>query len=82
MTFCAALPARVARGRPLRLAVRAALAAAAGYAAVRLVPGTPSAPATAFGCALWWLLTARADLAHLINAVARLGAAPKQKKEY
>jgi hypothetical protein len=63
LTFAALLPARVARGRPLRLAVRAAVATAAGYAAVLLVPGTPSAPAAAFGCALWWLLTARADLA-------------------
>jgi hypothetical protein len=63
LTVTAALPARVARGRPLRLAVRAAIAAAAACAAVRLVPGTPSAPAAAFGCALWWLLTARADLA-------------------
>jgi curved DNA-binding protein CbpA len=63
LTFTAALPARVARGRPLRLTIRAAIAAAAAYAAVALVPGTPSAPAAAFGCALWWLLTARADLA-------------------
>jgi hypothetical protein len=61
--FTAALPARVARGRPLRLTARAAVAAAAGYAAVLLVPGTPAAPACASGCALWWLLTARADLA-------------------
>jgi hypothetical protein len=63
LTFAALLPARVARGRPVRLTVRAVVAAAAGYAAVLLVPGTPSAPAAAFGCALWWLLTARADLA-------------------
>jgi hypothetical protein len=63
LNFAAVLPARVARGRPVRLAIRAAVAAAAAYTAVRLVPGTPSAPAAAFGCALWWLLTARADLA-------------------
>jgi hypothetical protein len=63
LTYAAALPARVARGRPLRLAARAVIAAAAAYAAVLLVPGTPSAPAAASGCALWWLLTARADLA-------------------
>jgi hypothetical protein len=62
-TAAAVLPARIARGRPWRLAVRALVAAAAGYAAARLVPGTPSAPAVAVGCALWWLLTARADLA-------------------
>jgi hypothetical protein len=63
LTFAAVLPARVARGRPRRMAVRALIAAAAAYAAVLLVPGTPSAPAAVFGCALWWLLTARADLA-------------------
>ena len=57
------LPARVARGRPWRLLARALIAAAAGYAAARLAPGTPAAPAAAAGCALWWLLTARADLA-------------------
>jgi hypothetical protein len=62
-TAAAVLPARVARGRPLRLAARALIAAAVGYAAARLVPGTPAAPAVAAGCALWWLLTARADLA-------------------
>jgi hypothetical protein len=61
--FAAVLPARVARGRPLRLAARAAIAATLAYAALTLVPGTPSAPAAAFGCGLWWLLTARADLA-------------------
>jgi curved DNA-binding protein CbpA len=59
----AVLPARVVRGRPVRIVVRAAVAAAAAYAAVRLVPGTPSAPAAVAGCVLWWLLSARADLA-------------------
>lgn len=59
----AVLPVRVRRGRPRRLAVRALLAAGAGWAAVALVPGTPAAPAVAAGCALWWVLTARADLA-------------------
>jgi curved DNA-binding protein CbpA len=59
----AVLPARIARGRPLRLAARAVIAALAGYAASSLVPGTPAAPAVATGCALWWLLTAKADLA-------------------
>jgi curved DNA-binding protein CbpA len=63
LTAAAVLPARIRRGRPLRLAVRAAVAAAAACAAVLLVPGTPSAPAAAFGCALWLVLTARADLA-------------------
>ena len=62
-TAITVLPARVARGRPLRLLARAVVAAAAGYAAARLVPGTPAVPAIACGCALWWLLTAKADLA-------------------
>jgi hypothetical protein len=63
LTAAAVLPARVRKGRPARIAVRALIAAAAGYAAVRLIPGTPSAPAAVSGCALWWLLSARADLA-------------------
>ena len=62
-TAITVLPARVARGRPLRLLARALFAAAAGYAAARLVPGSPAAPAVETGCALWWLLTARGDLA-------------------
>jgi hypothetical protein len=57
------LPIRIRKGRPLRILVRAAVAAAAAWAAVLLTPGTPSAPAVAAGCALWWLLSARADLA-------------------
>jgi hypothetical protein len=57
------LPARMVKGRPWRLALRTLTATVAGYAAVRLVPGTPSAPSAVFGCFLWWLLTARADLA-------------------
>ena len=59
----AVLPARIGKGRPWRLLVRTAMAAAAAWAALLLVPGTPSAPAAVFGCFLWWLLTARADLA-------------------
>jgi hypothetical protein len=57
------LPARIHHGRPGRLAVRAGIAIAAGTAAVFLVPGTASAPALVAGIILWWLLTARADLA-------------------
>jgi len=63
LTFAAVLPARAARGRPLRLLARALVAAGAALAAVLLVPGTASAPAVVTGCALWWALTARADLA-------------------
>lgn len=63
LTFAAVLPARIRKGRPRRMAARALTAAALAYAVTVLVPGTPSAPAGAAGCALWWLLTARADLA-------------------
>jgi hypothetical protein len=57
------LPARIRHGRPPRIATRALIAALAGYAAVLLAAGTPSAPALVTGCALWWLATSRADLA-------------------
>ena len=59
----AVLPARVVKGRPWRIAVRAVIAAAAGYAAARLAAGTPSAPAGVVGCAMWWVSSSRADLA-------------------
>jgi curved DNA-binding protein CbpA len=59
----AVLPARIVKGRPLRIAARAAIAAAAAYAVTRLAPGTPAEPADVIGCATWWLLSSRADLA-------------------
>jgi hypothetical protein len=59
----ALLPARIRHGRPPRLVIRAAVAAAIALAAVYLIPGTPSEPAVIAGCALWWVLTARSDLA-------------------
>lgn len=57
------LPARIRHGRPGRLAVRTLIAAVAAAFAVTLTAGTPSAPATAAGCLLWWACTARGDLA-------------------
>jgi hypothetical protein len=57
------LPARVRHGRPLHITARAAAASAAAVLAVTVIPGTPSAPAIAAGCALWWVLTSRGDLA-------------------
>lgn len=57
------LPARVRRGRPLRLALRALAAAAAALLVLHLVPGQPAAPADVTGIITWFLLTARADLA-------------------
>jgi hypothetical protein len=59
------LPARARHGRPVRLTVRAIVAAAVALLAVTIVPGTPAAPGIAAGATLWWILTARADLAPL-----------------
>jgi hypothetical protein len=59
----ALIPARIRHGRPIRMAARAVIAAATALAAVCLIPGTPSEPAIIAGCALWWVLTARSDLA-------------------
>jgi hypothetical protein len=57
------LPARIRRGRPLRLLVRAAAAALLGLAVLALIPGTPAAPADVGGLVLWFVLTGRRDLA-------------------
>ncbi len=57
------LPGRIRRGRPLRLLARALAAAALALAALHLVAGQPAAPALATGVAVWFLLTARSDLA-------------------
>jgi hypothetical protein len=59
----ALLPARVRRGRPLRLAARTVIAVAVALVALAVIPGTPSAPALAAGCVLWLAFTAPADLA-------------------
>src|SRR6516225_4181754 len=57
------LPARIRHGRPLRLFIRAAVAAVAGLAVLALIPGTPAAPADVGGLAVWFVLTGRRDLA-------------------
>jgi curved DNA-binding protein CbpA len=57
------LAGRVARGRPYRLALRIAAAAAAGTAAVLAAGPHPAAPALVTGVATWLILTARRDLA-------------------
>jgi len=57
------LPGRIRRGRPLRLLARALAAGALALAVLHLVAGQPAAPALATGVALWFLLTARSDLA-------------------
>ena len=57
------LPERIWHGRPLRLLTRAAAAAAASLGVLAEIPGQPAAPAIITGIALWFTLTARADLA-------------------
>jgi hypothetical protein len=59
----ARLPARIRRGRPLRLLIRAAIAAALAALVLLLIPGTPAAPADVAGLIWWFLLTGRRDLA-------------------
>ena len=55
--------ARIWRGRPCHLALRAVLTALLSLAAVNLLPGQPSGPAVVTGLITWFLLTARGDLA-------------------
>ncbi len=57
------LPARIRRGRPLRLAIRAVLAAALSLAVLRLIPGMAAALADITGLITWFVLTGRRDLA-------------------
>jgi hypothetical protein len=57
------LPARIVHGRPLRLLIRAAVAALVSLAVLRLAPGQPAAPADVAGVVFWFALTARSDLA-------------------
>ena len=57
------LPARIRRGRPCRLLVRAAVAAVLSLAVLQLIPGQPAALADVGGLILWFLLTGRRDLA-------------------
>jgi hypothetical protein len=63
LAAAAVLPARIAKGRPWWIVVRALVAAAAGYAVTRIIPGAPAEPADIIGCAAWWLASSRADLA-------------------
>jgi hypothetical protein len=57
------LPARVRRGRPLHLAIRAVVAAALSLLVLHLIPGSPAAPADVLGLILWFVLSGRRDLA-------------------
>jgi hypothetical protein len=57
------LAGRVTRGRPLRLALRTLIAAAASVGAVAAAGPHPAAPALVTGIVTWLVLTARHDLA-------------------
>ena len=57
------LPPRICRGRPLRLLIRAALAAGLSLAVLALIPGEPAAPADVAVLVIWFVLTGRKDLA-------------------
>ncbi len=57
------VPARIRCGRPLRLLIRGSVATAVAAGVLQLIPGSPAAPADVLGVALWFLLTARSDLA-------------------
>ena len=57
------LPSRIRHGRPLRLLIRAAIAAVLSLAVLQLIPGQPAAPADITGLITWFVLTGRKDLA-------------------
>ncbi len=57
------VPARIGHGRPLRLLLRGVIAATLAVGVLQLSPGSPAAPADVLGVALWFVLTARSDLA-------------------
>jgi hypothetical protein len=57
------VPARIRHGRPMRLLLRAVIAALLSLLVLHLVPGQPSGPAVVTGLTTWFVLTARGDLA-------------------
>jgi len=59
----AQLPARIIRGRPVHLLLRAVIAAVLALVILQLIPGTAAAPADILGVMLWFVLTGRRDLA-------------------
>ena len=63
LTALTQVPARIRRGRPLRLLIRGAVAAALSLVVLHLIPGTAAAPADVFGLTWWFVLTGRKDLA-------------------
>jgi hypothetical protein len=57
------IPSRIRHGRPVRLLIRAAIAAGLSLVVLALIPGQPAAPADIFALIIWFVLTGRKDLA-------------------
>ena len=57
------LPERIWHGHPLRLTLRAIIAAVLSLVVLTLIPGTDAAPADIGALVLWFALTGRSDLA-------------------
>jgi len=57
------LPARIRYGRPLRLAIRGAVAALLCLGVLAVIPGQPAAPALVAALITWFVVTGRSDLA-------------------
>jgi curved DNA-binding protein CbpA len=57
------IPSRIRRGRPLRLLIRAALAAGLSLGVLAVIPGQPAAPADVAALITWFMVTGRKDLA-------------------
>jgi hypothetical protein len=57
------LPARILHGRPLRLLARAVAAGLLSLLVLVLIPGQPAGPAVVTGLVIWFVFSARADLA-------------------
>lgn len=57
------LPTRIRYGRPVRLAIRGAVAALLCLGVLALVPGQPVAPALVAALITWFVITGRSDLA-------------------
>jgi hypothetical protein len=57
------LPARIRRGRPVRLLVRGVVAALACLGVLALIPGQPAAPPLVAALITWFAVTGRSDLA-------------------
>ena len=53
----------IARGRPLRLALRGIAAAIMSAVVMQLIGGQPAGPAVVTGIITWFVLTGRGDLA-------------------